>query len=159
MHVDIPCAKYRPFCTGPSVVIDTERWGWWYHTVERSLWIIAKFPTNCIYMFYIMNNTAIFLKPPTKVIPYLSLIWDLFSSNLCSMFVLDVLYAISGVLCQKQVSRAGTCNYIPQILWGVITCPCPWYLVPTQHSSHHVIVGHVMTGFCCCIHTPKCRET
>ena len=34
---------------------------------------------------------------------------------------------ISEVLCQKQLSRAGTSNYIPQILWDVITCPCPWY--------------------------------
>ena len=30
-----------------------------------------------------------------------------------------------GVVCQKQVSRAGTSNYIPQILWNVITCSCP----------------------------------
>ena len=33
-----------------------------------------------------------------------------------------------GVLCQKQVARAGTSNHIPHILWDVITCPCPWYL-------------------------------
>ena len=31
-------------------------------------------------------------------------------------------------VCQKQVSRAGTGNYIPQILWGVITWSCLWYL-------------------------------
>ena len=24
-----------------------------------------------------------------------------------------------------------------QILWGVITCHCPWYLLPVQHSSYH----------------------
>ena len=35
--------------------------------------------------------------------------------------------ATTGVLCQKQLSRAGTSNYIPQLLWDVITCPCPWY--------------------------------
>ena len=29
--------------------------------------------------------------------------------------------------CQKLVSRAGTSNYIPQYLWDVITCPCPWF--------------------------------
>ena len=27
---------------------------------------------------------------------------------------------------QKQLSRAGTSNYIPQYPWDVITCPCPW---------------------------------
>ena len=42
-----------------------------------------------------------------------------------------------GVLRQKQVSRAGTSNYIPQYLWDVITCPCPWYLFLAQHSSNH----------------------
>ena len=40
------------------------------------------------------------------------------------------------VLSQKQVSRAGTSNYIPQYLWDVITCPCPWYLLLAQHSSY-----------------------
>ena len=29
----------------------------------------------------------------------------------------------------KQVSRAGTSNYIRQILWDVIACPWPWYLL------------------------------
>ena len=32
-------------------------------------------------------------------------------------------------------SRTWTSNYIPQILWDVITCPCPWYLLLVQHSS------------------------
>ena len=35
-------------------------------------------------------------------------------------------------VCQRQVSRAGTSNYIPHILWDVITCPCPWYLLLAQ---------------------------
>ena len=39
------------------------------------------------------------------------------------------------MFCQKQVSRAGTNNYIPQILLEVITRPCPWYLLLAQHSS------------------------
>ena len=28
-----------------------------------------------------------------------------------------------GLVCQKQVSKAGTSNYIPQYMWDVITCP------------------------------------
>ena len=36
-----------------------------------------------------------------------------------------------------QVSRAGTSNYIPQYLWGVITCPCPWYLLPAHKSTYN----------------------
>ena len=53
---------------------------------------------------------------------------------------------IRGLVCQKQVSTAGTSNCIPQYMWGVITCPSPWYLllaynfsfvkaVPRKHSS------------------------
>ena len=40
---------------------------------------------------------------------------------------------IWGLLCQEQVSRAWTCNYIPQYLWDVIIYPCPWYLLLAQH--------------------------
>ena len=38
---------------------------------------------------------------------------------------------------RKQVSRARTNDYIPQYLWDVITCPCPWYLLPVQRFSYH----------------------
>ena len=37
---------------------------------------------------------------------------------------------------QKLVSRSLVSNYIPQILWNVVTCPHPWYL--TQKSSYVV---------------------
>ena len=40
---------------------------------------------------------------------------------------------------QKKVSRAGTSNYIPHILWDVITCPCPWYMLQAYLSSHKLI--------------------
>ena len=46
-----------------------------------------------------------------------------------------VCISIWEVLCQKQVSRVGTSNYIPQKLWDVITCPCPWCLLLAYHSS------------------------
>ena len=41
-----------------------------------------------------------------------------------------------GLVCQKQVSRAGTSNYISQILWGVI--PCPWLDNYLGHKSSNV---------------------
>ena len=41
-----------------------------------------------------------------------------------------------GILYQKRVSWAGTSNYAPQILWDVITCPCPWYLLLAHTSSN-----------------------
>ena len=37
-----------------------------------------------------------------------------------------------GLLCQKQISRAGTRNYIPWILWDVLTCPYSWYFLLAQ---------------------------
>ena len=38
-------------------------------------------------------------------------------------------------------------NHIPQILWGVITCPCPWYLRLTHtqiryEGQRRVITSH-----------------
>ena len=50
----------------------------------------------------------------------------------------DVIMActVCGVLHQKQVSRAGTSNNTQQMLWGVITCPRPWYPLLAQHSSY-----------------------
>ena len=50
--------------------------------------------------------------------------------------LLSYTYQISRVLCQKQVSKAGTSNYLPQIQWDVMICPCPGYLILAQHSSH-----------------------
>ena len=41
-----------------------------------------------------------------------------------------------GVFYQKQISRAEKNNYIPQYLWDVITCPCPWYLLLAHKSSY-----------------------
>ena len=52
------------------------------------------------------------------------------------MFPFDdvIMNMISGLLNQKQVSRAGTSNYIPQTPSDVITCPCPhisfWHNTP-----------------------------
>ena len=44
---------------------------------------------------------------------------------------------ISGLLCQRQVSRAGTSKYIPHYLWNVMTysCPCFW------HTSPHILMS------------------
>ena len=37
-------------------------------------------------------------------------------------------------VCQKQVSKAWTSNYIPQYLWDVIICPCPRCLPQDLHD-------------------------
>ena len=51
-------------------------------------------------------------------------------------------YAYIGeVLCQKQVSKAETSNYIPQLLWDVII----WYLLLAQHSSFMIAWPSTLT--------------
>ena len=54
--------------------------------------------------------------------------------------------SICGLVCQKQVSRTVTSNYIPQILWDVITFPCPWYLHLTQ--SPHIMSVLIILQVC-----------
>ena len=61
----------------------------------------------------------------------------------CKLQIID--YSIIGYVPVKFLmtdiwSRAWTSNYIPQILWDVITCPCP--------SGTQVIIWHrhVLTG-------------
>ena len=48
------------------------------------------------------------------------------------------LFDISGVLCQKQISKAGAGNYIPGYMYDVNTCPCPWYLLLVQHYLNNI---------------------
>ena len=41
-----------------------------------------------------------------------------------SMHIIDLVCAdYSGMFIQKQVSRAGTSNYVPQFAWDIINCP------------------------------------
>ena len=37
---------------------------------------------------------------------------------------------------KKKVSKTGTKYYIPQIMWDVITCPCPCYQFLAHRSSY-----------------------
>ena len=48
--------------------------------------------------------------------------------------------SIWWLVCQKQESSAGTSNYIPQYLWGVVTCPCLCYVLLAHQSWHIMIV-------------------
>ena len=106
----------------------------------------SKYPLVC---------ELLFLLPPFKLlIPHRLSLWLVMISSVSSLTILLVdqsifpgqwqhptffielwsdsqlpeftLIYIWRLVCQKQVSRAGTSNYIPQILWDVITCLCPW---------------------------------
>ena len=50
--------------------------------------------------------------------------------------LLRLIWPTNEHVCQKQLSRAGASNYIPQILWDVITCPCLRYLHLAHQSSN-----------------------
>ena len=48
---------------------------------------------------------------------------------------------VRAVLCLVVVkynatARADISNYIPQYLWDVITCPCPWYMLLVMPLFH-----------------------
>ena len=46
---------------------------------------------------------------------------------------------------QNQVPRARTSNYIPHILWDVISRPCSWYLLLTHKCSIEAVT-YVLFG-------------
>ena len=79
--------------------------------------------------------------------------------------ILRVFYINRGVFCQKQVSGARTSNYIPQILWNVITCSCPWYLLLVEHCwvdehiRYTVYPQKYMLSLCCVLLWPGDRFT
>ena len=65
---------------------------------------------------------------------------------------------IWGLLCQKQVSMAGTSNFIPQILWFVITCLCPasciyvlifWWTSSMTNLDMKYLFQHSLTSLGC----------
>ena len=55
--------------------------------------------------------------------------------KLYNRWVNSLVVRMQAMLCQKQVSSAGTSTYIQQIMWDVITGPYPWYLLRSQHTS------------------------
>ena len=57
-------------------------------------------------------------------------------------YVYDDSYMVWGVLYRNQVSRAGTSNYTPLLMWDVITCPCLWYLLLAQQSTFDLRYMH-----------------
>ena len=80
--------------------------------------------------------------------------------NLCQLVARAKLVALNfgftmkwGLVCQKQVSRVWTSDYIPQYIWDVITCPRPWYQLLTHKSSKDTricsLIKLVRNRFCC----------
>ena len=77
-----------------------------------------------IYIYIILLNIQILHKTWIQFMTFLSIYWE------------RQYEFIWGPVCQKQVSRAETCDYIPQYMWDVIICPCLWYLPLAQKSSY-----------------------
>ena len=40
---------------------------------------------------------------------------------------------------QKRASGAWASHNIPQIMWYIITCPCPWCMLLAQHYSYSLV--------------------
>ena len=49
-------------------------------------------------------------------------------------------------VCQTQLSRAVTSNYIPRVLWDAITCHCPWCLL-LAHTCSIMNTAHDLLFF------------
>ena len=106
---------------------------WWTDDVIQNGWRYFK---NCLKMLifhipvpYILDLNFLITVPA-----------DVLTCNGSRPVAATVLCAKLQIrtVCQNHVSRAGTSNYIPQYLWDVITCPCPWYLLQA-HKSLYVL--------------------
>ena len=56
------------------------------------------------------------------------------SAGACIHIVCTLLWQLRNVMPEAGM-KGRESNYIPQLLWDVITCPCPSYLLLAQHSS------------------------
>ena len=109
------------------------RWYWLDAKLCRNLiiWLISN--PQCVVKY--IHQSAIWLwKRLQTLFRIIMNIWPVITlSNIC------------GVLWQKQVPRAGTMNYILQILWGVITCPCPQHLLSS--STTFIVLRYINLAF------------
>ena len=80
----------------------------------KSRYTTLKLGNGWVFAFHCFMHVSLLIHGPTKRIIHGTL-W-------CNVYKW-------WLVCQKQVSRAGTSNYIPHLLWDVITCPRPWYLL------------------------------
>ena len=53
--------------------------------------------------------------------------FDLTIIHLLGVCKYALIHPNRGFMCQKKQSMIERRNYIPQIQWGVITMPCPWF--------------------------------
>ena len=113
--------------------------------VTNSLWIIISVWPICIYHrdFSLAQGKLrmLIVSAPMKW-PPMEFGTKMKHDTLRSMYAIRKKCMTGNVtICSKQwtsvVPEAGIkgreSNYIPQILWDVITCPCPWYLLLAQH--------------------------
>ena len=112
------------------------RFMWSIHPYSSGLllWHNSKCETWMLFSHNISHISFIFV----SLIPPVMDMDPLDHGKPVTIFAIPVIAAPCsnwGFVCQKQISMTGTSNYIPQILWDVITCPCPWYLLLALKSS------------------------
>ena len=132
-------AQYAPECYYPLCTKHTEMprqsWNIIRKNNSRALQQPEAFERSCATnLIKSMSQYFIALSDKRFKNEFISVKIALIPGELCLAISLDRLRApVSGS--KKQVSRAGSSNYIPQYLWDVITCPCPWYLLLTNKST------------------------
>ena len=106
------------------------------HAHKLYLYVFISAKKNCMHLYDILSvcyrySDTLVLKANSVYI-YVSLNAYWFN-YMCIYVYKDLL--------EKQVSRTGTSNYIPQILWDVITCPRPWYLLVAHRSPYRQLLS------------------
>ena len=120
--------------------------------VSSSLYFVSATANSTMITSDLKSKLRQFCKPhrfqnPKKLSRYTKLLVELFWEQ-----------DIWGALCQKQVSRVGTSNYIPYYPWNVITCPYSWYMHLVQHARY------ITTHLKCVLHhtsrvyKQRCRD-
>ena len=106
--------KKMRFLTQPKCNISAISWSKGMHFNCRNIYKICTYGTN---------STSF------KAVQFYIIVIHFIVVN---VFLMIYVYISSVVT--EAVSRAGTSDHILQILWDVITCLCPWYLLLPQHS-------------------------
>ena len=91
---------------------------------QKAVYILNEIRYTTVFQVW---NASI-LKP--KIVTFHG-IRTIIIDGLCSISNMTNCVPVAGI-------KAGTINYIPQIVWDIITCTWAWYLPLTQTSSYNL---------------------
>ena len=110
---------------------------WWFETPSRPL--LRR--CNGLLELVMVSDMDINIRINWAQQPLLS---TLYIKTGCQLLLCDS-STIWRVSWQKQLYQGvWTSNYIPEYLWDVITCPCPWYLLLAPFLVYHVMLRLIL---------------